>query len=177
MEYSTGQNTSVARERCRPRQRPRARAWPAAGQGPAARARAPSPARGRAQAQSNSAQFCPAQTKSVHLRSAVRLGGVQPSFVRPRNRLDGLGNGRASLRRSAQKWFGSSARSSARPWRRPPRMAGGAFSSPTDGVARSNRTNAFYSRSSTTTRRDQEERVHAPLAEVRENQIDERHES
>ena len=98
-------------------------------------------------------------------------------MIRPRRRLGGLGNGRASLRRSAQRRFGSSACSSARPWRRPPRMAGGAFSSPTDGVARSNRTNAFYSGSSTTTRRDQEERIDAPLAEVRENQVDERHES
>ena len=91
--------------------------------------------------------------------------------------MGGLGNGRASLRRSAQRRFGSSAGSGAGPWRRPPRMAGGAFSSPADGVARSNSTNAFYSGSSTMTRRDQDERIDAPLADLRENQIDERHES
>ena len=91
--------------------------------------------------------------------------------------MGGLGNGRASLRRSAQRRFGSSAGSGAGPWRRPPRMAGGAFSSPADGVARSNSTNAFYSGSSTMTRRDQEERFDAPLADLRENQVDERHES
>ena len=91
--------------------------------------------------------------------------------------MGGLGNGRASLRRSAPRRFGSSAGSGAGPWRRPPRMAGGAFSSPADGVARSNSTNTFYSGSSTMTRRDQEERFDAPLADLRENQVDERHES
>ena len=88
---------------CRPRQSPRARAWPAAGQGPAARARAPAP-------RARSVQFSPVpcssnQLSPSHLRSAVQLG----LSSRPRNRLGGLGNGRGSLRRSAQRRFGSSA--------------------------------------------------------------------
>ena len=72
--------------------------------------RGPLRARGPPAPRARSVQFSPVpcssnQLSPSHLRSAVQLG----LSSRPRNRLGGLGNGRGSLRRSAQRRFGSSA--------------------------------------------------------------------